>query len=133
MAQKNATVEFNMDSRPTRTVTLPSFPGSEVVVFTSLMVSEQREIEKKYQLTDGTLDKDRSAELGFEMVAKTIKSWNFVVNKQPMEVTAEILGQFPMIDFIILQEAVTGKKLTHKNSDGSLAIGAGDDTDAKKK
>ena len=98
-----------------------------------LLWSPNREIEKKYQLTDGTLDKDRSAELGFEMVAKTIKSWNFVVNKQPMEVTAEILGQFPMIDFIILQEAVTGKKLTHKNSDGSLAIGAGDDTDAKKK
>lgn len=133
MAQKPATVEFNMDSRPTRTVTLPSFPGSEVVVYTSLMVSEQREIEKKYQNADGTLDKDRSAELGFELVAKTIKSWNFVVNKEPMEVTAEVLGKFPMIDFVVLQEAVTGKKLTHKSESGELVIGAGDDSDAKKK
>ena len=65
MAQKNATVEFNMEKRPTRIVNLPSFPGSEVEVYTSLMVSQQREIEKKYQLEDGTLDKDRSAELGF--------------------------------------------------------------------
>lgn len=133
MAQTKKTVEFNMDSRPTRTVTLPSFPGSEVVVYTSLMVTEQRAIEKKYQKLDGSLDKDRSAELGFEMVATTIKEWNFVVNGKPLDITAENLERFPMIDFVVLQEAITGKKLTHKNAEGETVLGAEDDSENKKK
>lgn len=126
-------VEFNMSGRQTKTVSLPSFPWSEVVVYSSLLVSEQREIEAKYKNEDNTIDKSKEHAVSFELVAKSIKSWNFTQDWKDLQIDVQVLEQFPTIDFLVLNEAISGKKLTHKNENGDLVVWDGEDLDNKKK
>jgi len=126
-------IEFNLDSRQTKSVELPSFPWSEVIVYPSLLVSDQREIEGKFKGPDNKVDESKIQDFSLALLVKSIKSWNFTKDGQDLEITAEILQSFPSIDFLVLNEAITGKKLTHKNDAGDLVAGAGDDSDSKKK
>lgn len=126
-------VEFNLDSRQTKTVELPSFPWSEVIVYPSLLVSDQREIENKFKGADNKVDESRIQDFSLALLVKSIKSWNFTKDWKDLEVTAETLQQFPAVDFLVLNEAITGKKLTHTNEQGDVLAGAPDDSDSKKK
>jgi len=139
MSEKNTAseapkkIEFNLDTRPTKTITLPSFPWSSVTVYTSLTVNEQRAIESEYKTENNTVDPLRIQELGLDLVAKSIKSWNFTKDGQDLPVSAEILWQMPTVDFLVMNEAVTGRKLTHKNDAGETMIGSDDEEQHKKK
>lgn len=126
-------IEFNLDSRQTKTVELPSFPWSEVIVYPSLIVSDQREIESKFKWQDNKVDEARIQDFSLALLVKSIKSWNFTKDWKDLEITPEILQSFPSIDFLVLNQAITGKKLTHTNEAGELVAGAGDDSDGKKK
>jgi len=98
-----------------------------------LIVNDQREIEGKFKGSDNKVEESKIQDYSLALMVKSIKSWNFTKDGQDLEITSEILQQFPSIDFLVLNEAITGKKLTHKNDEGDLVAGAPDDSDSKKK
>jgi len=90
------------------TVNLPSFAGSEVIMYTSILNTQQREIEEKYKGENGKVDPAKAVEMSMEMIVKAIKEWNFIKDGQPLEPSVEILQQMPMVDTMILQKSLTG-------------------------
>ena len=90
----------------TKTVTLPSYPWSEVVV-KKISVWKQREIQKKYNISSTTAqDEQTSIDASFDMIVEWIVSRNFVIgeweNQQKVEVTAENVAQMPEEDISLL-------------------------------
>lgn len=122
MTQK--TVVFDMNKRPTETVELPSFPESRVTLYRSILTSEQQDIATKYKVLDNETPEKKSEKeflATLELLKKAIKEWNFVDSeKKPLEITTEVLSKFAMVDLFIMQEVVTGRKLTEKREDGSV-------------
>lgn len=83
----------------TKTVNLPSFPWSEVLV-KKISVWKKREIQQKYNLTAETSDNDASAlQAFFEMIANWIVSRNFVdADWNPVEINEENVSELPEWD-----------------------------------
>ena len=105
------------DPRITKTVELPSFKGSQVEIYGSLTVGDQRNILAKYPNASAGNNADAFA-ASVEMIAAGIKNWNFTAEDDTdLPITAEILNKFPEADLTVLLEALTGKKLL--NADNS--------------
>lgn len=91
---------------PTRTIELPSYPGSEVVMYDVLSVGEERILIKSFYMGKEKGDIDH-LEYGIEKLCKHIKSWNFVDdNEEPVPVNAETLSQIPMQDVLFMLDAL---------------------------
>lgn len=87
------------DVRPTKTIELPSYKGSKVTVFTSLLVSKMRAVYSSQQ-TD--------FEKGVEILVAKIKEWNLVdENGTPCPINMETLDKFPEEDFKFLMESTS--------------------------
>lgn len=87
------------DVRPTKTVSLPSFEGSEVVFYSAVLLSDMLEANKQ--------DGDKG--VGLHLLHKVIKSWNFVDEEnKPVPVNAETIGKLPVPDaeFLLKEVAV---------------------------
>ena len=108
------------DPRITKTVELPSFKGSQVEIYSSLTVGDQRAILAKYP--EAQTNQADAFSASIEMIAAGIKSWNFTdENDADLPITAEILNKFPEADLAILLEALTGKKLLNADNSAVLA------------
>lgn len=94
----------------TKTIELPSYPGSQVVVKQSFTIGENRAMIDKFPNASDPKHPDAIA-FWFEMVKQAIVSWNFTTmvgdQEVDMEITEENIRQFPVDDFTALQKAVT--------------------------
>ena len=88
------------DVRKTKTIELPSFPGSEVVVFTELNIGQQRFISNA----------GNDFERGMLAAQTAIKSWNlFQDENTPLEISQETFKQFSDRDMIMIFATIAGK------------------------
>lgn len=88
------------DTRKTVSLELPSFPGSQVIVYTELNIGQQRAI------ANATDNFDR----GLAAAQVAIKEWNlFQDENTPLEISTENLKRFPEGDMMVIFSAVTGK------------------------
>ncbi len=104
------------DPRKTKTINLPSFEGSEVVIYTELLVWDQRQIS---ELDGGQFTKS------LEGIKKCIKSWNFTEDDEgqiPTPITVENLEKFWDADLKILLESISGKNFDELVQIGSLKL-----------
>lgn len=101
------------DLRTTTTVELPSFKGSEVEVYNSLTVWDQREINTKFP--DATNAKSPDAFWSVvEMIVKSIKHWNFYDDDAmtiETAITSENIAKLSQDDLVALFKWITGKDL----------------------
>lgn len=102
------------DTRKTKTITLPSFPGSEVVVYTELNIGQQRAISNAAD----------NFERGIRAAIASIKSWNMYLDETtPLEVTEENLQKFPQDDVIIIFATLAGKTPAELMKLGEAQVG----------
>lgn len=88
------------DTRKTVSLELPSFPGSQVVVYTELNIGQQRAIANAVDNFDR----------GIAAAQVAIKEWNlFQDETTPLEISVENLKRFPESDMMVIFSAVTGK------------------------
>lgn len=85
------------DPRKIKTVTLPSFPDSEISMFDSFLTEEWNIITKA----------ENDIERGLLSLKCLIKSWNFTDESGEMlEISTESLNKFPMKDMEVLLNTV---------------------------
>ena len=109
-------VKFS-DPRQKVTVSLPSFEGSEVVLYKTLTVGDQIDVRSSLP-KDG--DERLLTTLGIlSALQKAIISWNFTEDDDttPLPITVENLRRFPEFDIGKMFEAMTGVKMF--NDDGT--------------
>lgn len=87
-------------ARKTITVSLPSFPGSELVFYTQLTVGEERAVAQNHP---NYTTKGHSDAMSFmnESVIRLLKSWNFTDDKDqdlPLEQAESVFQQLPSGD-----------------------------------
>lgn len=81
----------------TKTISLPSYPDSEVVLITSPTVEQIMSIEK----LDGELEK------AVTIASKMVLSWNFTDEKDaPLPVTTDAIKGLPTADLEFLLETI---------------------------
>lgn len=84
-------------NRPTKTIELPSFPGSKVEIYSSLLVKDLIGLEKGDDVA-----------MGFATIHKFIKSWNFTdAEDKDLEITKENTLNFSATDISFLMEQIT--------------------------
>jgi len=109
-----------IDTKPTKTVELPSFKDSQVEVFTDMTVAEQRAITKEFPKASDQSHPD-AEKAGRSIILRSIKAWNFIeeINGKEidMPITEENLERFCMRDLKVLLEAITGKNLEDLTSE----------------
>ena len=87
------------DIRKTVKVTLPSYPNSEVELYSSLLFGQVNELNKKEMN-----DIDR----GVLSLQYLIKDWNFTdEDGKKLPITMAVLNQFPLDDLTLLLEKVS--------------------------
>lgn len=97
-----------LDPRSTKTIELPSFPWSEVVIYESLLVSDQSNIESRFPNAISWWSDWLSATIA--MIAATIKSTNFTdENDNDIIFGEEQIKLLPSDDLVVLTCAVTKK------------------------
>jgi predicted DNA-binding transcriptional regulator len=90
------------DTRKTRKITLPSFEGSEVEIFTELNIGQQRAI----------MNADNDFDRGLAAAEVAIKGWNLYEDETtPLATTAENLKKFPIGDVEAIFAAIIGKSV----------------------
>lgn len=99
------------DVREIKKLSLPSYEGSEVVIFDRFTAKQQGEI----------LETKTDMERGLLALTFLIKSWNFVDDKdKELPITKESLGNLSAKDFNFLLEEVskviTGEETKKKTS-----------------
>ena len=105
-----STVKF-VDTRPTVKVELPSFPGSEVEIYKSLTVGEDRKIAAEF-------GNEATPDVLIAKVLKSVKKWNFTGDDdKPLSINKENLDRFPVNDLMAIVEAMTGEKIGKKKTD----------------
>jgi len=83
------------DVRKTVVLPLPSYPGSEVVLYDGLLFGQMKNI------SEVKTDIDR----GIMVLQYLIKSWNFTNEKgEKMEINEKNLNQLPLQDLQLLME-----------------------------
>lgn len=98
-------------ARKTITVSLPSFPGSELVFYTQLTVSEERAVANANPHYTEKGHPDTMAFMN-DSVIKLLKSWNFTDEQDadiPLDQAGAVFTQLPSGDLahilLALQEA----------------------------
>jgi hypothetical protein len=98
--------------RETKTIELPSFPGSQVEIFTSLSWGDT---SKMYELgrTDAMM----------EYILKSIKQWNFEEEEgKELEVSIENLKKFPDTDVLHIFAQAQGTTVEELEEKGRGAL-----------
>lgn len=86
------------DIRKTFKVILPSYPGSEIILWDQLLAYQNAELQ----------DAKNPYEAGLITLTCLIKEWNFVDEKdQPIEVSQKSLGHLPSGDMTFLISKAT--------------------------
>ena len=86
------------DVRKTRTMSLPSYPEVEIVIFDQLLTSDVG------KLSNFSSDYER----GIEVLRCLIKSWSFVNEKEePLEINKENIEKLPTSDFTVLMNTAS--------------------------
>ena len=104
------------DPRKTKEIELPSYPGSKVVIYTELLVWDQRQIA---ELEGGQFTKS------LEGIKRCIKSWNFTDDDEgqvPTPVTIEALEKFWDADLKVLLESISGRPFDELVQIGSIKL-----------
>jgi hypothetical protein len=95
------------DPRPTKTVELPSFPGSQIEIWPSLLISDQGKLNAS----------DPSEKLGMDSLPLFIKSWNFTNEKnEDMPINADSVKLLPTDDAIFLFNQISDFATAQKKS-----------------
>ncbi len=111
-----ANIIFNKDARPTKTIELPTLKGSELIIYTTLKVKEQRALSKKYPNASDPTSED-AQNLWFEMCVKWIKEWNLTDEDwKVLEISLGILDEFTTEDIKLIISTITWKDLSADNS-----------------
>jgi len=85
------------DNRKTKIIKLPSYPGGEVEVYTSLLFGDLVDTEQ----VEGEIEK------GLLIATRIIKSWNLTDEKgEILPITLENLKKLPSKDGLLIVEAV---------------------------
>ena len=100
-------VKINLE-RETKEVELPSFAGSKVVVYASLLVGD---------LGDVDLASENSLKMSLEALPKIIKSWNLIgQDDKDLPITSDTLKKMPLKDIsFLLQEVADFASAQKKN------------------
>ena len=84
--------------RKTEKIKLPSFPDSELEIYTSLLYGETLEVD---------INKNDQEQL-LQIVCKIIKSWNFTdKDKKDLPITSENIKKLPVEDINFLAQRIT--------------------------
>jgi len=115
-----------IDPRPVKAVTLPSFEGSEVLVYQKLLTIDSEEIAGRFP------DAEKGGASGLQatvaMIAKCIKSHNFTdADGNDLVFDENTIKMLPNDDLLELTCAVTGKTREE------LAAGASGLSESEKK
>lgn len=104
-------IEFK-DIRQTRTLSLPSYKGSKIVVYEDYLSYQTPQLDKA----------DNDYEAGLKVLLFLLKSWNFVDGEdKPLPIDKETLGQLPSKDLsFLLQE--TAKMYTESKKKGKTNL-----------
>lgn len=87
------------DLRQTKTIELPSYPGSQVEVYDSLLIRD---------LSDFNLESTTLVQKIIQSLPKYIKAWNFVnPDESPMAITSENLGFLKQEDVEFLLNSIS--------------------------
>ena len=94
------------DSRKTVEVELPSFPGSKVVIYSTLLIGDLEGIDTKSADT-----------LGLKSLPKLIKEWNFTDEKGvDLAINEENLKKMPATDVnVLVQKMIELNSAEKKN------------------
>lgn len=109
-----------LEQRQTKIVSLPSFEGSQVEVYSALTVWENRAVLAEYpDVKEWTA---AAFEASLALLCKGIKSRNFTDEEdKDLPITVEVLLKFPQADVTFLLETLTGKKLSDLGSVAAIA------------
>lgn len=92
------------DVRKTETIALPSFEGSEIVVYSTLLVKDL-----------SGLDMGKIDLFGLKALAKLIKSWNLTdENNAVLPVTEANIGLLPATDIQIIVDTIAKLNTSEK-------------------
>lgn len=93
------------DFRATKMVELPSFPGSQVEIYDSLLVRDMASVDS---------ESGSQIQKGLRMLPLYIKSWNFQDEQEkPLPINAEGIGFFKEPDVLFLLDQI--KKFGDEN------------------
>lgn len=85
----------------TKSIELPSFPWSVVIMRSSLNTAEQRDLVKKYK--DIQTDQSQAIDMGIDSIVMLISSRSFTDdNDKTLAITRDIIEQLPSEDFALL-------------------------------
>lgn len=104
------------DTRQTKTIELPSFPGSKVELYSQLLVGDQRQMM--------SVEGDQLTK-SLHGILKCIKSWNFSDDdegKVPTPITLENLEKFWDADLKLILETISGKSFDEIQKIGNMLI-----------
>lgn len=88
-----------LDHRPTVTIELPDHPGSELVLFGSLLLKDIKVL--------GSANPENKVQVGFESLPFYIKSWNFTDEKdQPLPISATTVDILSANDLNVIMKAI---------------------------
>jgi len=104
MSEENKTVVFG-DVRKVKEIELPSFTGSKIVVYSSLLVGD----------LDGIDLTSKADILGIKSLPKMIKSWNFVDEAgKPIEINEASIKKLPAVDVGFMVEEIVKMSASEK-------------------
>jgi hypothetical protein len=94
------------DVRKLKTITLPSFEGSEVVIYSTVLVAD----------LDG-VDLNNADAIGMNLLPKLIKSWNFTNEEGlPLAVSLDNIKKLPATDATFIIENIAQLILNQKKN-----------------
>ena len=95
------------DPRPTKIVELPSFPGSQIEIYPSLLISDQAQLNAK----------DSEDKIGMDSLPLFIKSWNFTNDKkEDLPINKSSTNLLPVDDAIFLFNQISEFATAQKKS-----------------
>lgn len=99
------------DLREVKEICLPSYPGSKVEIYDSLLVKELKSIDYNGENTLQAL---------VAMLPKIIKSWNFEGdNDQPLPITSDSIGLLKQADLQFLLDEINTFNAEVKKKQGA--------------
>jgi hypothetical protein len=94
------------DIRSTKTIELPSYPGSKVEIYDSLLVADMANVDFK---------ENNQIKLTLDLLPKFIKSWNFTDEaEKALEITKENMGFLKQEDVKFMVDEITVLSQTSK-------------------
>lgn len=97
--------------RKTKIVTLPSIEGSQVELFTTLLVADQRRIQERFP-DSSALSEKQSSDMTMMMLTLSLRDWNLSdENGEKLPFSQETYDKLSVPDVLTMMEVVTGQTL----------------------